>query len=135
MEFLDIFVERRMPSAFSEVSETAWTDIRKSIKGFFYTSGFRHSDEENFEDIQIRGSKCLEYLKSRSENRILVVAHGSFLRDLISLAIFKKCLTPELRGAMTRGFTTVNTGITVLTFDEDEDQWSLLTWNDHAHLG
>lgn len=135
IEFLDIFAERRGPSIYSGVSEKEWNEIRKNIKGYFYTPGFKHSDEENFDDILVRVNKCLEYLKSKEENNLLVIAHGSFLRDLISLAIFKENLTPALRRSMTKGFTTVNTGITVLTYDDVSNQWSLLTWNDHAHLG
>ncbi len=135
IESSDLFVERKVPTEFSGVSEEAWNKIRKEIKGYFYTKGFRHSDEENFEDIMVRCKQGREYLVSKTENNILVVTHGSFLRDFVSSAIFKDKLTPEFRREMTRGFTTVNTGLTILTYKPEGDQWSLLTWNDHAHLG
>ncbi len=135
IEVSDLFVERRLPSKFDGLLEEKWFEMRKTIKGFFYEPGFHHSDEENFEDILIRSNKALELLESKAEKHIVVVTHGSFLRDMLAVALFKENLTAALRRSMTKGFMTNNTGLTLVEYDESSDQWSMITWNDHAHLG
>lgn len=104
----------------------------------FGKPGWRHSDEENFEDLKVRAGKALKFLEEREEQNIMVVTHGFFMRVLIARAVFGENLTARECQQFTRTFHMENTGLSVLVYDEQEDApwpWWLWIWNDHAHLG
>ena len=139
-ESSDLFAERRKPSAaFGQVIESPdQQKIWRSVWDNFHIPGFRHSDEENFEDLKIRAQKALEYLASRREETILAVTHGIFLKVIAALVV----IGPELDGRECRRFMSVmeigNTGLSVFKYDSEERFgrfWILSTWNDQAHLG
>ncbi|MDE1971044.1 MAG: histidine phosphatase family protein [Patescibacteria group bacterium] len=140
VESSDLFAERRKPSAvFGQVIESPdQQKIWRSVWDNFHIPGFRHSDEENFEDLKDRAQKALQYLASRPEETVLVVTHGIFLRVLAALVV----IGPELDGRECRRFMSVmeieNTGLSVFKYDSEERFsrfWMLSTWNDRAHLG
>lgn len=111
--------------------------IEREIEANFATPGWRHSDEENFDDLKGRALKILEFLESRPEQNILVIAHGYFLRIIMACVV----IGPEVSAfevlRFAKALRTKNTGITVLNFnpEDKESVWKLLVWNDHAHLG
>lgn len=102
----------------------------------FGVPGYRHSDEETFEDLSIRAEAALEYLKLASGEHIMVVSHGLFLRTLIAKVIFGPNLTAYECNRFMLTTITQNTGLTVLVHDSGaHEPWKLKIWNDHAHLG
>ena len=115
-------------------------EIKKLLKDNFHVPGWKHSDEENFEDFKKRAIGLLNYLKTRKEKNIIITTHGIFMRILIAAVIMGSELSSY---DYWKFFTTLyldNTGITVLRSNEEEEyedtpQWELVTWNDHAHLG
>lgn len=129
-----LLIERRNPSEYNHLFENEWGNMNKEFAELFYKPGRHYTDGENFEDVIARAEKALAFLSQKKEDHIVVVTHGSFLRDMIALAIFKENLIP-IRRRMGRGMLTVNTGLTVLQYDEEKSLWSMITWNDHAHLG
>lgn len=139
MEVLDLFVERRRPKTqiglHKESPEAL--EIDKVLIENFTKPGVRFSNEENFDDVKERAGKALEYLKNRSEENILVITHGFFLRIIMARAIFDDKLTGEGCNRIIRKFHTANTGLSVLGYDERrlDSPWWLWVWNDHAHLG
>lgn len=90
------------------------------------------SDEENFFDLKNRMIKFLGFLKRRKENNLLIISHGQAIRMLISILIFGNQLTADIFYKMRTALLLRNTGITVC--DYFENQWKLVTWNDHTHL-
>lgn len=98
--------------------------------------GYRHSDEENFDDLVARAGKALEFFASQPEEHIVAVTHGLFLRALIAHAFFGSTLNPREYLQLLQGFKSENTGLTILEYREDtpERPWRLFVWNDHAHL-
>lgn len=137
IEFSDLFVERRRPS---ELVGLARTDPRSlevdaQINAHFGDPGWRHSDEENFEDMTARAKAALAYLAKHPHDEIVVVTHGYFMRVMLAAALTGENLTPELCEHFLTSFRTANTGISLLMFDEKASRpWWLWTWNDHAHL-
>lgn len=134
----ELFVERRRP--------TEQIDQRKddpdvlaaevAIMQSSSVTGIRFSDEENFDDLNDRCRKALALLETHPKDKILVVTHGVFLRNIVAQVIFGQDLRGEDCGHVLNAFIASNTGITVLRFDPTlAKQWRLLTWNDHAHLG
>ena len=139
IEYSDLFVERRRPSEVlgkpkdSEMAQHA----EKEIFEHFHETGWRFSDEENFDDLKERARKALKYLAERSEENILVVTHGFFMRIIMAYIIFGDTLTGEECTKCIRTFHMENVGITVLVNDKENAKtpWWLWIWNDHAHLG
>jgi len=138
IETSDLFVERRRPSVQVDNLKTspevieAEAEIIKSSG----ISGYRYSDEENFDDLKLRTGEALAYLAHHPASSLLVVSHGVFLRNIIARVIFGDNLSGPECTAVLETFVASNTGITVLTHDATrKNQWNIVSWNDHAHLG
>lgn len=134
----ELFVERRRPT--EQINQPKDDPLVMAAEEAILRSssmpGIRFSDEENFDDLNVRSAQALALLESLPGQRILVVTHGVFLRNIVAQVIFGQRLTGEDCGRVLESFIASNTGITVLQFNPDRNkQWKLLTWNDHAHLG
>lgn len=138
IEYSDLFVECRRPKEQIGKSRKSPETLKtgKAIQENFHIPGFRFSDEENFEDLKKRAQKALRYLEKKSEENILVVTHGFFMRVLAAFIIFGKDLTSYECEKFMRKIHMKNTGITVFHLEEKDKKpiWSLWIWNDHAHL-
>ena len=99
----------------------------------FGNAEWKHSDEENFYDLQKRAQKAIAMILERPEENICVVTHGFFLRMMFAEMMFGADLTPVTFLHMNRVMKTFNTGITKIR--HEKNMWILLAWNDHAHLG
>src|SRR3989344_2302287 len=139
LEISDLFVERRRPKAQMGLHKDSpkALEIDKVLIENFVKLEARFSDEENFEDLRKRAGEALEYLKNRTEENILVITHGFFLRMIMARAVFDDKLVGEDCNRIIRKFHTANTGLSVLGYDEyrQDSPWWLWVWNDHAHLG
>ena len=132
----DLFIERLRPSVQfgMAVDSSESKEIDKILLQNFIKPNARIADEEIFEDLNSRAEKALDSLKNKKENHILVVTHGLFLRVIVGKVIFGNDLTGSICDDMFRALRTENTGISVIIFDEEKQEWLLKTWNDHAHL-
>ena len=125
------------------VRHQARRPANKDIREHFAEPGWRHSDEETFDDLNTRAGKALAYLEQRPEEQLIVVSHGMFSRILIARLVLGETLTGEECERFIRSLRMNNTGITVLRFDGvvdkpfegAENPWKLVVWNDHSHLG
>lgn len=139
VEFFPFLHERRRPS--SQMNRThsdpEYLKIQERVDANFDKPGWRHSDEENFDDLKARALKILNLLESREEENILVIAHGFILRLIIACVIMGPELTPTAGYRFIKTMRTENSGITILNYDKDrkETPWRLWVYNDHAHLG
>lgn len=135
----DLFTERRRPSAQTgkPKDDLEALKIDKDIWNNFGTAGYRHSDEENFEDLRNRARKGLEFLANRPEENIAVVTHGFFMRIIMAHVVFRERLTGKECEQFMRTFHMENTGLTIIKYagPDKEPPWWVWTWNDHAHLG
>jgi len=133
----DLFVERSGPSC---LVGREWRDPEvQRIQKLYEDSCFKDErvlDGENFSDLRQRGMQALQFLEERPEQHIMVVTHGLFLRVLVGCAVYGQLLTAEILAPMEHGFRTRNTGLTMLEYDPErlKSPWSILTWNDYAHL-
>ncbi len=133
----ELFVERKRPSIqeekIKELEELKAID--KAIADNWEVLDYRHSDEENFEDLKQRAQKAFEFIESREEDNIIIVTHKNFLHCLIWYRLFGFNVTPREAKIITDNFVMSNTGIVWMQFDEIKKDWNLITWNDNAHLG
>jgi len=138
VEFSDLFVERRRPSEQNGVAKDSPETVKaeRAIWKNFCVPGWKYSDEENFEDLKDRAKKALALLEDRTEENILVITHGFFMRVVVAYATMGEDLTAEQCEQFINKFHTENTGLTVLKYDikSRRTPWFLWIWNDHAHL-
>ncbi len=136
-EYSDLFIERLRPS--KQFGMPKDSHESKKIDALlienFSKPGFRIDDEENFEDLNIRAEKALRFLEQQKGEHVLVVTHGLFMRILAGKVIFGDGLNGKLGDDLFRAMKTNNAGLTVFRFDSEKNEWVLVTWNDHAHLG
>ena len=106
----------------------------------FSDENWHFSDEENFFDLKKRGIEALEYLLNIKEQRILVVSHGNFIRNLLGIMLRgEDSYSPQDYIDIESTFELGNTSITVAEYKyhwrKDSDTWMIESWNDYAHLG
>jgi broad specificity phosphatase PhoE len=135
IEQSEFFVEYERPSVTLGRNEKD-PDI-EALRQLIYeghtTPNFRHSDEENFEDVRERGLSALALLEEHPKDRICVVSHGFFKRVLLGLVLLGEGFTGKEFQRMYHHIRTSNTGVTYIKYSEG--LWKLMTWNDSAHLG
>jgi broad specificity phosphatase PhoE len=139
VEFSELFVERIKPRNLygkpytDEKANNLWRSWEQSL----YTEGMRVEDGENFDDLMVRADKALNFLKERSEKSMVVVTHGYFLRTLVIRVLLGDLLKGDLFKSSISRMLTENTGLTVIQYRdsfEEEANWKLWVYNDHAHL-
>lgn len=142
IEFSDLFLERKRASfeLGKAKDDPAVIEMNNLIRKNHGVSGWRYADEENFEDLKNRGLKALNFLENKKEENILVVTHGIFLRMLLACVVIGKEMTAKDYWRFAITFDTNNTGITVFEYgpvmqSKKENKWTVLVWNDYAHLG
>jgi probable phosphoglycerate mutase len=101
--------------------------------------GFAEPGAESFDAIHGRVLRVQERLAARPET-ILCVSHWGFLHFFLGLSLFGDAFGPEHLPTVYR-VSHANTGITIFEHREGWDidgveftGWTLLTWNDQAHL-
>lgn len=136
----DLLIERKRPSMFEGKSKDdpdALAADQEMIKRF-HEADWRHSDEENFLDLKQRAQQFLAYLETLSDEHLLIVTHGVFLRMIAAVIFFGEELTSREYWNFYVTLIHENTGITVfekIEYGNEAPRWRLITWNDHAHLG
>ena len=132
-----LFRERKRPSIQENQSKEIpeLIDIDKEIEDNWEVLDYRHSDEENFTDLRQRAKECFEFLENMTEDNIVVVTHKNFLHCLVWYRLFGGKVTPREANIITNDFVVSNTGILWMQLNEENLDWEIITWNDHAHLG
>lgn len=145
-EYSALFVERRGPSIVmnrhSEDPEVQ--EVWRTIIAHAHIPGWRHSDEENFEDLSLRADQALVYLEPlpedpATEDPTIVVTHGMFMKMLLAKNLLGKKLDGRIFwDCFVPAKNVANTGIMHIEFTNRFDgsgmYWKLHSWNDHAHL-
>lgn len=130
-----LFGELRGPSSIEGKHIESSENIEAHTKiGASSDPHFRFHDEETFAELVERGTAALKVLSEHSAEKIVVVTHGGFLRLIAGLVLFRESLTKREFHNLLEHWKTTNTGLTYLTFDE-ENGWFLRTLNDQSHLG
>lgn len=129
-----LFREERWPAAWLERYETE-PEIKEFVDNLILKANdetWRVEDAENSADIHNRIIAALEFLKNDPAEEIVVVSHGSFLKQLVGHVLLNGKGTHEEVASFKNTMKTINTGISVIVFEKEK--WRLLTWNDHAHF-
>lgn len=133
VELTKLARERQTPSIIhgKPIGDPEIKKLNEEILKKINDPNYRHSDDENFFDTKKRAQELLNYLIKRREENIVVVLHGTILRYIVATMVYG----PDLDWDTLTGFFNFklnNTGITLC--ERSDDEWKLVTWNDHAHL-
>lgn len=82
-------------------------------------------------DLFLRGGRALSDLLNRPPGSYLVVSHGGLLNQVLHAIIGT---TPQANGQGIT-FRLVNTGFAEFRYDPNSFRWTMVSFNDHAHLG
>ncbi len=135
IEKSDLLIEKKYPSIFFGriKDDLEVIRIKSLISENKQNHSWHHSDEENFWDFKNRGMQFLDLLKTETSQSIVVVSHGYMISLLVLLMTFSENVSVESYTEFTKVFHHSTTGITLCELENE--RWSLLTWNDYAHLG
>ncbi|HEY4516346.1 MAG TPA: histidine phosphatase family protein [Candidatus Paceibacterota bacterium] len=142
IEYSDLFVEWNQGShrIGKKADDLELGTQTKTLIEHLKKPNWRMTDEENFEELNKRADRALAYLMGRPEEHIVVVGHGWFSPVLLGKAVMGEDFTGRDCQHFMKAFRMVNTGITIVTHGKAagklySDEWNIVTWNDHAHLG
>lgn len=108
-----------------------------ALWGHVSDPSWHYSDEENLSELIARSRAAVRFLVEAPEKEILVATHGTFLKFILLAMMFPADETIFAAGRQfVRFLPTYNTGVTVVELSGGEvSSWTLLVWNDRAHLG
>lgn len=135
IEYSDLLVERRNPSEIVGHSgtERKVQSIIDRIDKSYHADDLRYSDEENFSDLKARAKKLLEYIAKRSENKIIMVTHGIFLKMIASYVIYGESLTASIYNSLSYYNPINNASMAIFSYTTHwfkKDEWRIIVWND-----
>lgn len=108
--------------------------IKKLIREHFLEGNWRHSDEENFDNLNERTQSFLKnILKHHKDHDLLCVSHATLIKFMVCKMVFGTELTPRTFHLFFHHFWTSNTGLTVCEYD-NENGWWVRHFNDASHL-
>lgn len=134
--FDDQFKEIKNPSEVIDKphSDKKAKEIYKTRLKNSHDPDFHYSDEENHFDFLRRISTGLASLEFYHEDDcVVLVCHGHVIRALFGLIIFGPEFSVREFELLIDRISTNNTGVTVCEFDPTT-RWTMVTYNDHAHL-
>lgn len=137
VEYSDLLIERRNPS---EIIGRRGDDpevrrIVDQIDKSFHSDDLRYSDEENFEDLELRAKRLLYYISHRPEKRIIMVTHSIFLKMLASYILLGEGLTASEYNKLSLDNPIDNASMAIVSYESHwfrPEEWKLLVWNDLA---
>lgn len=136
LQLISHFHENKKPTSIEgilysdPIAQAYWTSVQEHI----HDPEWRYEDEETFVDLKKRSELALAHLASLEKKNVLVVTHGNFLRFLFGYIIFGESFTHVEQQAIWKVLFMENTGVTLCRYDEKSAHWSIVTWNDLAHL-
>lgn len=139
IEYSDLLVERIKPSKVvgKHKDDPEAIFIDKLHIDNFHNPEFKFEDGETFTEMKKRALDLLMFVEKMSEERILCVSHGIFLRMVLACVIHGEKLTSHQYWDFYINVSLGNTGITVFEQSNKDGglKWKLKIWGDMAHLG
>lgn len=136
-----LFGERRNPSLMigKRDDDASVACVWREIEKHYGMPGWRHSDEENYEDLRMRAILGLEYLTTIPEERVMIASHGLFMKVVLAYVILGDLVNGRIFWDQFVPLKNVaNTGIMHLEYTDNYRKtakfWKLVSWNDYAHL-
>jgi broad specificity phosphatase PhoE len=136
IELTQLFDESKRPT---EIEGKAKDDPevvkikREIIEHHATDENWRHSDEETFYEFKHRMIEAKKVIEGQENENILVITHAQSMVMLLAVVLLGENLTSPEFIKITKTFMVTNSGIT--KFEFKNNNWTLITWNDIAHIG
>ncbi len=136
-----LFVERQHPTRIigKHIDDPEVRAIHTEGRNRFHDPDFVYEDGEHFERFKQRALCARNAILMMPETHIAVFTHGVFGSIFLAVSQRGEALTSQdMEGYF--NFRLANTGISVLQYgtrqgwSKKEEAWTVLSWNDHAHL-
>ena len=138
-----LFIERRNPAHLfgKPIEDPESLKITELIYKNYHNKDWRHSNEENFNDLRKRGQQAIRFIEkfAPKKKNILAVTHGLFMRMILAQMMLGNKLDSQIFFKIMNFCKTANTGIMICEYIADKKnsryhKWRLTTWNEHTHL-
>lgn len=143
IEFNELFVQRKRPSILQGKphNHQEAIQIMKNIFDGYLVPNYRHSDEENLDDLSERAVKSLNYLAQHRWGKICVITHGMFLRTIFATIFSNLKLSGNYLRQSIECLEPDNAGISHIVYDKSYNpiscnsspRWRIISWNDISH--
>jgi probable phosphoglycerate mutase len=136
IEYWDELKEIRNPSEIigKSIRDPKTAQIKDLLNKNFERGNWKYSDEETFEELNIRIEKVVNHLlQGRKDQNVVCVSHGTAIKAIIFKMVFGEELTPKLFSRIRFHFWSTNTGISVCEYHKGRG-WGVISWNDSSHL-
>jgi len=136
IEHWDSIIECLSPSEIrgKEVDDPEVVKIKELISKNYFKRNWKYSDEETFDELDMRVKNMLDHLKNHHPDQtILCVSHSQFIKSVVAKILFGNNLTPKIISEMKKHMWMENTGVTICEYSEKYG-WILRTWSDSSHL-
>jgi probable phosphoglycerate mutase len=136
VEILDNLIEAKGPSEIigKAVKDPEARRIRNLIAENFTKGNWKYSDEENYDELNIRARSFLDHILNHHKDKdILCVSHATLIKFIVCKMVFGEELTPRIFHLFFHHFLTSNTGLTICEYEE-EGGWWITHFNDASHL-
>jgi probable phosphoglycerate mutase len=89
---------------------------------------------ESYRAVQTRAQDALQYLQAHTEQRLLVVSHGTFMKFLVAEIMLGTSASMEQLHLLRTRLRFSNTGVSQIDFSEEYNHWVVTHLNDTAHF-
>lgn len=139
IEISELLVERIKPTKVEgkEKDDPEALEIDRLTEENFHNPDFKFEDGETFAEMKTRAMNVLQKCVDSTNENILIVTHGIFLRMLCACVILGEELTSHQYWKFYQTLEVENTSVTLFkrAMWRGNEQWYLQSWNDSAHLG
>jgi broad specificity phosphatase PhoE len=116
----------------SKDNEKVKVILKKIGEMYLVDPSWHYSDEENFEDLKLRGLKAINYLQNLNLESVVLVSHGNFMTLLLGLMLFGEKYSVDIFLRLKNFMRQSDTGVSIFTYEDNN--WRLQCWNDTSHL-
>ncbi len=136
LEVVDLAHERILPDEVIGKSrhDADVIKIVDEIMQGWLTGDVNHPTAEDYLEIVARADKLRHVIERMNEEHIVITSHSLFGKIFTQRILLGEYMSPEIFFHMAWRMKPSNTGITHFIIGDDE-QWTLINWNDDAHLG
>lgn len=130
----DLFIENITPKSYLNSSPEIQKQGFNLIFDNFNDPNFRIEDAENFNDLNKRAQKAIEFLVNHQSEKIICVSHNTFIMVILAKIMLGKDLTSHICKQFIFTLVSNNTSISEVYFDERYSKLMIARYNDFSHL-
>jgi len=136
VEYWSDLIEIRNPSEIlgKSIHDPKTVQIKDLLNKNFAKGNWKYSDEETFNELNIRVEKIVNHLLQKHYGQnVICVSHGTAIKAIIFKMVFGDEMTSRLFSKIRFHFWSTNTGISVCEYKKGHG-WRVMSWNDSSHL-